>query len=272
MMATICPFASWRPLPEATSQPPITPRVVIFHTMVGSLAGTERHFRDQTGIESHFGLGGPTDGPDLDGALWQWMDLGRQADANLNANDFAISIETSDGGDPDRPWSPKQLATLVRLGNWLADHFGIPRHQCPAWDRSGFGWHVMFGAPGPWTPVAKTCPGPVRIRQLREIVFPAIFAGRQLEEDDMPYTEAQLTEIAYQGALDGHRRAAGGTRDAQVSAWYERLEAKVDALEAKVDLAAISQQLATLQAAVDNLAAGGPPSGYHGTVELTPNP
>jgi hypothetical protein len=193
-MATICPFASWRPLPEATSQPAITPRVVIFHTMVGSLAGTERHFRDQTGIESHFGVGGPTDGPDLDGTLWQWMDLDRQADANLNANSFAISVETSDGGDPDRPWSDRQLATLVRLGNWLADHYGIPRRQCPAWDRSGFGWHVMFGAPGPWTPVAKTCPGPVRIRQLREVVFPAVFAGTQLE-DDMPLTDTDLDAV-----------------------------------------------------------------------------
>jgi hypothetical protein len=194
-MPTICPFAEWRPLPEATSQPPITPRVVIYHTMVGGLPGTEKHFRDQTGIESHFGVGGPTDGPDLDGTLWQWMDTDRQADANLNANDFAISIETSDGGDPNRPWSDRQLATLVRLGNWLADHYLIPRRQCPAWDRSGFGWHVMFGAPGPWTPVAKTCPGPVRIRQLREIVFPAIFADTQLEDDMTDAEHAALMAV-----------------------------------------------------------------------------
>lgn len=185
-MAIICPFAIWRPLPEATSQPAIIPRVVIFHTMVGSLAGTERHFRDNTGVESHFGVGGPTDGAALDGALWQWMDLGREADANLDANAFAISVETSDGGDPSRPWSPKQLATLVRLGNWLADRFNIPRRQCPAWDRSGFGWHVMFGAPSHWTPVAKTCPGPVRIQQLKQTVLPAIFAGKEL---DMAFTD-----------------------------------------------------------------------------------
>jgi hypothetical protein len=181
MVTSRCPFAEWRPLPEATSQPAITPRTVIFHTMVGSIKGTEKHFTDNTGLESHFGVGGPTDGASLDGALWQWMDLRREADANLDANAFAISIETSDGGDPNRPWSAKQLETLVRVGNWLADHFNIPRRACPAWDASGFGWHVMFGAPSHWTPVAKTCPGAVRIKQLREIVLPAIFAGRELD-------------------------------------------------------------------------------------------
>jgi hypothetical protein len=215
-LAIICPFANWRPLPEAVNQPIITPRVCIYHTMVGSLAGTERHFRESTGLESHFGVGGPTDGAALDGVLWQWMDLGREADANLDANSFAISIETSDGGDPSRPWSTKQLATLVRLGNWLANRFSIPRRQCPAWNQAGFGWHVMFGAPSHWTPVAKTCPGPVRIRQLRETVFPAIFAGRQLE-GDLSMTDAQdiRNDIAKlsDDIVGYERRAADGNAD-----------------------------------------------------------
>jgi N-acetylmuramoyl-L-alanine amidase len=187
-VVAICPFADWRPLPEATSQGRITPRVAIYHTMVGSLRGTERYFRESTGIESHFGVGGPWDGADLDGVIWQWMDLERRADANLDANAFAISIETSDNA-PARPediapWSPKQLASLVRLGNWLADRFSIPRRQCPAWDQAGFGWHAMWGAPSHWTPaVGKVCPGPARIHQLKTIVFPAIFAGTSVGGD-----------------------------------------------------------------------------------------
>src|SRR5215217_3425693 len=92
-------IARKRPLPEAESQPFITPRLVLAHTMVGSLLGTERFFRDLTGVESHFGIGGPTDGADLDGVIFQWMSTDRQADANLDANSFAISIETSEGDD-----------------------------------------------------------------------------------------------------------------------------------------------------------------------------
>ena len=155
--------------------------------MNGGLPVCDAYFRSgrSGGIESHFGVGGPWEGASYDGQVWQWRDTLEQADANYHANDFAISIETSDGGDSSRPWTPKQLAALVRLGNWLADTHQIPRRVCPAWDQGGFGWHVMFGAPGEWTPVAKECPGPVRIRQLRDIVLPAIFAGRQLEADDM---------------------------------------------------------------------------------------
>jgi hypothetical protein len=177
------PEASWRRLPG--DEPAITPRTVIFHTMVTTLPACDAYFRSgrSGGIESHFGVGGPWEGAEYDGVVWQWRDTEEQADANLKANAFAVSIETSDGGDPTRPWSPKQLASLVRLGNWLADTHSIPRRICPAWDAGGFGYHVMFGAPGPWTPVAKTCPGATRIHQLKTIVFPAIFAGTSVGED-----------------------------------------------------------------------------------------
>jgi len=190
------PAASWRRLPG--DEPAITPRTVIFHTMVTTLPACDAYFRSgrSGGIESHFGVGGPWEGEQYDGVVWQWRDTEEQADANLKANAFAVSIETSDGGDPTRPWSPKQLDALVKLGNWLAGTHSIPRRICPAWDAGGFGYHVMFGAPGPWTPVAKTCPGPARIRQLREVVLPAIFAGGQLEEDDLtPEQAAQLDDV-----------------------------------------------------------------------------
>jgi hypothetical protein len=205
-MPVIVPFAEWRPLPEATSQPKIDPHTVIFHTAVGTLRGVERYFRDSTSIESHLMVGGPWDGADLDGVAWQWMDLGRRADANRQANAYAISIETSDNAprfaEDLAPWSPRQLATLVRLGNWLAERFGIARHQCRTPNGGGFGWHAMWsGTPfmlpdgtSPWTPArGKVCPGAARIHQLKTIVLPAIFAGRDLEEDDM--TPEQATQL-----------------------------------------------------------------------------
>lgn len=76
------PGASWRPL-GTQSEPLITPRVLVFHTMVGYLRGTDSLFRREgyTGTESHFGVGGPWDGGALDGAVWQWQSIDRQADA-----------------------------------------------------------------------------------------------------------------------------------------------------------------------------------------------
>ena len=37
--------------------------------------------------------------------------------------------------------------------------------------------NTMFGAPSEWTPVSKTCPGTIRIRQFNRTVLPAIVAG-----------------------------------------------------------------------------------------------
>ncbi len=156
-------------------EPSIKPRMVVFHTMVGSLQGTDSFFRHTTSLEAHFGIGGPSDG-DLDGAIWQWVDTDRRAQANARANEFAISIETSDGGDPHRPWSPNQVDAMVRLTERLCGVHGIPRRVVTSWNdpEGGLGWHVMFGAPSNWTPVVKTCPGPVRISQLKSVVFPRL--------------------------------------------------------------------------------------------------
>lgn len=198
-----CPFASWRPLNE--SEPAITPRTVIYHTMVGTLPSTDRFFRSGTSLESHFGVGGPWEGAEFDGAIWQWVDTERQADANLNANDYAISIETSDGGDPNRPWTPKQLDSLIRLGLWAAETHNIPRRQSRSCsDPAGFGWHVMHGAPSCWTPIAKSCPGSVRINQLKTIVFPAIFAGAPPQEEDLNTEQAAQLKWIHDQLRFGH--------------------------------------------------------------------
>jgi len=159
-------------LPEWNSQPAITPTTIIDHSIVGSAEGAWRHFHDNTGIESHFIVG-------KSGLIWQLMDTGRQADANLNANRFAVSIETEDDGDPDtQPWTRAQLATLAWLHNKLvAVHPSIPRRLCPSEAGGGLGYHTLFGAPSAWTPVAKSCPGTVRKRQWRDVLLPAFLAG-----------------------------------------------------------------------------------------------
>jgi hypothetical protein len=163
---------SQRHLPEWQSQPRMTPTTIIDHSIVGSAEGAWLMFRDGSVLESHFIV-------HKDGLIWQLMDTGRQADANLHANDFAISIETEDDGDPDtQPWTRAQMESLAWLHNKLARvHPSIPRRLCPSEAGGGLGYHTLFGAPSAWTPVAKSCPGAVRKRQWREVLLPAFISG-----------------------------------------------------------------------------------------------
>lgn len=170
-----CDFATWNPS-GATPGGSIDPRVVIFHVTAG-LGNARPH----GGLEWHFEVS-------LSGALEQQVDTNMRADANYKANPFAISVETEGKGEGF--WTDAQLDTLVRLSEWCLDnHPKIKRQRCDRWDGSGFGYHIMFGTPGWWTPVAKSCPGPNRIVQFNEILLPRILAGPGAalpeEEDDM---------------------------------------------------------------------------------------
>jgi hypothetical protein len=126
---------------------------VVFHTMVGSLWGTDRYFRDlATGGSkglTDYGIGGSADGPEWDGVILRWNDpRGRRSGwANggsdglegdgpafvralgINAiNRDLVSIERSDGGDISTPLSPKQFESLCQLtAYWL--QYAIPEHQ-----------------------------------------------------------------------------------------------------------------------------------------------
>ena len=178
-MDVLCPFASWRPLGTVTDEPSIgTPRLVIVHTMVGGLLGTERYFKTgngagYSGTESTFGLGGPHDGT-LDGVLYQWQRLDRQADAQYDANAWATSVETSDGGHPSEPWSDKQLASLVRLGVWWCRQTGRPATLATSPTGVGFGYHRQFPE---WNRSGHSCPGDVRQNQFLKVVLPRIHAA-----------------------------------------------------------------------------------------------
>jgi hypothetical protein len=179
-----------RLLPEWNTQPKITPVLIIDHTIVGSVDGAFAHFRDNTGIEAHFGIRGRRSGS-RDGEIEQWMDTGREADANLNANDKAISIETEDNGAaPIEPWSAAQIQSLKWLHNKLvAVHPTILRREAGDCDGPGLGYHTKLGAPSCWTPVAKTCPGSARISQWGSVLLPAFLNPAPPElpkgDDDM---------------------------------------------------------------------------------------
>jgi hypothetical protein len=206
-------------LPEWNRQPRMTPTTIIDHSIVGSALGAWHYFRDQTGIESHFIVRGARSGS-ADGHIWQLMDTGRQADANLNANAFAISIETEDNGDPDDfPWSGAQLASLRWLHAKLrAVHPTIPRRRCPSSRGGGLGYHSMWGAPSPWTPVAgkllalgTLVPTPDGLLTLREIRVGATVFDERGEPCTVTATYDDLPERAWRIVFDdGLEVLAGG--------------------------------------------------------------
>lgn len=168
-----CPFAKWRPIPENETQPRITPTQSILHSAVDSKSPMTSLFgffsRKDVTVESHFHVL-------VDGTIEQYMDTERRADANRYANARAVSIETEDNGDPDNtPWTEAQIRSIVRLLVWLHETHDIPLSKCAAWDKPGIGWHSMWGAPSQWTPArGKTCPGRCRIRQIHDVIFPAL--------------------------------------------------------------------------------------------------
>lgn len=183
----ICPFAVQRLLPESATQPRIKPRVFIMHSAAGR-GSLYNFFLNSSNLESHFWVGN-------DGTIEQYVDTEVRADANLKANSFAISVETESSPAATEPWTEAQAISLVRLGDWAATTHDIPRVQTPTWDGAGFGWHVMFGAPGPWTPVSKSCPGHARVEQAKNVIIPSIReAGRVLPPAEEGFMSALTPE------------------------------------------------------------------------------
>lgn len=136
----------------------------VFHTMVGTLMGTDGWFRrgaKSTGL-THYGIGNSTDGPALDGVIFMWNDprgrgredaplVGGRVSPNRSGwanggsdglegdgiafvrkmgvapiNRNLVSVERSDNGIITTPISPKQLDAMVRLGAYWFDYARVP--------------------------------------------------------------------------------------------------------------------------------------------------
>lgn len=162
----VYPKAVKRLIPPGSNDPAIKPRVAILHVDAGNNRDLHDYFRYRSGgIESHFQVA-------LDGTVFQYRDTEFEADANYKANPFAVSIETQGYGDGE--WTPEQLVSIVALLRWLNRTHKIPLRKVGKWDGAGIGYHVQFGAPGAWTPVAKSCPGPRRIQQFDHTLMPML--------------------------------------------------------------------------------------------------
>jgi len=181
------PGGQWRPLASNwAAQPKLTKfDLVILHTMVGSLNGTDGYFRGDGygGAESHFGVG-------HDGTVYQWQDTNHRAEANGAANARAISIETADmgtgfakwntnDGNAVPAWTDAQREAIARIVAWSCTTHDIPCSLIPdsKATRRGIGFHRQ-GVPGYavaggelWSSArGKVCPGPKRIAQIPGII------------------------------------------------------------------------------------------------------
>lgn len=268
-----------RLLPDNATAPRSTPRLLIFHSIVGSAEGAWNYFATGTNLESTFIV-------TLGGQVWQCMDTTREADANYRANPFAVSVETEDHGDPDHePWTDAQLDALTWLGlECRRIHPAIKLQRANTWDGAGYGYHTMFGAPSPWTPVSKTCPGRVRIQQFNDILLPRILTGEyevdceefynRLTDPNTPYNLVKIQKgLIVGGTVDDYR--------------IVNVEEKVDTLTG--DVGDLTDQVADLDTKLDQVLAllgggqvptGGPLAGsgtFTGTFtptapELEPEP
>ena len=179
----VCPFASWEPL--SRTSPAMDPTLVVVHSNAGTSGDLHGWWESNPdGLMSHFQIG-------INGELWQYVDTGRQAYANVEANGYGISIESANnpghtampGFDTDR-WQGAQLATLTRLLRWIGiTHPQIPMRWCTD-GRTGIGAHDEFPQ---WTTPGHQCPGAARAAQLRDEIVPSLgpAPSAPIQEDDM---------------------------------------------------------------------------------------
>jgi len=235
------------PLPEAENAARYTKTQCIFHstgTKAGARANARYFAAAAVRVESTFIV-------DYDGEILQVLPAGARADANGTANRRAISVEVV--GTADEPFTPEQVAACIAIGRWACAEHPIPRRLIPAEPLGGIGWHVMFGAPGPWTSVAgKVCPGKQRIAQVRQVIIPAVQATEAespvptVQEDDMELYRDGGDLVAFN--MTGRRRLENA---AELGYWRDsgRLPAKVTDLADDPRLAAVVALLPWTEAA-----------------------
>jgi hypothetical protein len=175
----VYPYAEYRPLPEAATQPRIVPWSYILHTMAGPGTTTPdalwRYLnRTDVGGECHLLLGYST--------LIQAVPFTVRADNNAKANQWmaggerrgAVSVETQDNGstsDPGiakAPWNAYQVEHLAGTSAFLHLRYGNPLARCTAWDGRGVDGHRKFPEWSIYT--GKTCPGETRWNQIPTVL------------------------------------------------------------------------------------------------------
>jgi hypothetical protein len=170
------PGVTYKPLPEAATQPFISPRSAIMHSQAGPKKTSwdalwRFMFRSDVSHEPHIIS-------NLDGTLVQVLPFNRRADCNAKANGWwrngslygALSCETQDNGSSTLNTTIWPVEQITGLANLLTVQCAAYKIACTAptkWDDTGIGYHSQFKE---WSIYrGKTCPGAARIRQMDEL-------------------------------------------------------------------------------------------------------
>lgn len=172
------PGAIDKEIKPGPNDPAITPVGGVLHVAVSEADSLHDYFDGPSGgIESHFYVR-------YDGTIEQYRSIYREADANYKGNSFMrggkrcglLSIENEGWGAGK--WTAEQIASMKKIILWANAEADVPIQPIKTWDGDGWGYHTMFGAPGPWTPAeGKTCPGLERIQQYKTLWVPWLKAG-----------------------------------------------------------------------------------------------
>lgn len=231
------PGSTWAPIPETGTQGVGAKTQFIVHSTGSraSAAANRAYFaRPDVVVESTFIVGLGPDDPTL-----QLFDSSEVVDANVKANTRAIAVEVVGTGDD--AFTDWQLAELARLGRWARTQHPIAAQVIPSEPVSGFGWHVMFGAPGPWTTVVgKVCPGAARVQQLVNHVFPAIFATTSVTKEEADLLPNESAALASIDAKTASTNSAVGDLVVGVLDPTGGLRKQVEVLTGKVDALAVA--------------------------------
>ena len=173
----IMPGAKYRPIPIASTRAMRRKgRGIVLHVAV-SEAPSLFGFFSTASVDSHFYVA-------KDGTIEQYVDTDRVAYANAAGNSTLISVETQGGmtNADGEPWTPQQVASLVRLVRWASETDGFPLQTMPdsRATSKGVGWHKLGVAPWivsggeKWSSsYGKICPGAAKIAQVPGIVAAA---------------------------------------------------------------------------------------------------
>lgn len=245
-----CPFAVQQIIPESGSQGRINPTTLIFHEAVSTAESLYAYWTTPgVELESHFYIA-------RSGTIYQYMDTNVRADANVDANSFAISVETWDDGnkDPNLAWNPAMLASAKRLAAWVCDVHGIKKGPALTWNGGGIGGHNWF--PYPWAAGPRQCPGVSRNAQIRNEIIPFVAGGGQWngESDMTPEEHNALFEV-----LDKVRRVNAFMAESANAPGGRTVHDVLQAMEAQAaeDAGAVTAQFDTVNGRLDGIGSGG---------------
>ena len=208
-----CPFARWNPVKYVAQLDAMqaAPRAVFLHTNCGG-PNLTRWF-DNLWETSHKRLGS-TFQVFGDGRIDQLCETTSVIYAQFEASEWAVSIETQDDAQPDRPWTPRQLDSIVRLVQWLHETHEIPLRLMDSSTDSGIGYHQQFPV---HNKSAHNCPGPIRLNQLLHTILPRL-TGQPLH----PGERGQPTH-AHVPAPVNRLPLPSGKFDVDTRTWQEQM-------------------------------------------------